>query len=189
MDYRPTVRACFTGYIVQAVVNNFAPLLFLTFQARYGVPLSQVTLLITINFGLQLLIDTASAFFIDKIGYRACAFLANAFAALGLVLLTILPRVLPDPFVGLLLSVLFYAIGGGLLEVVVSPIVEACPSKHKAKTMSLLHSFYCWGSVGVISLSALFFAVAGTQHWRVLTLVWAILPAANAVLFLFVPLA
>ena len=188
-SFKSTLIASFGGYVVQGIVNTFVPLLFITFQNEYGIPLSKITALITINFLLQLCVDLASAFFIDKIGYRACAFFANAFAALGLVLLTILPRALPDPFVGLLLSVLFYAIGGGLLEVVVSPIVEACPSKHKAKTMSLLHSFYCWGSVGVISLSALFFAVAGTQHWRVLTLVWAILPAANAVLFLFVPLA
>ena len=139
MDYRPTVRACFTGYIVQAVVNNFAPLLFLTFQARYGVPLSQVTLLITINFGLQLLIDTASAFFIDKIGYRRAAVLAHVSAALGLVFLAILPEALPSPFAGLLVAVFFYALGGGLLEVIVSPIVEACPSDHKAQTMSILH--------------------------------------------------
>ena len=188
-SFKSTLIASFGGYVVQGIVNTFVPLLFITFQNEYGIPLSKITALITINFLLQLCVDLASAFFIDKIGYRACAFLANVFAAVGLALLTVLPRVLPDPFVGLLLSVLFYAIGGGLLEVVVSPIVEACPSKHKAKTMSLLHSFYCWGSVGVISLSALFFAVAGTQHWRVLTLVWAILPAANAVLFLFVPLA
>ena len=146
-SFKSTLIASFGGYVVQGIVNTFVPLLFITFQNEYGIPLSKITALITINFLLQLCVDLASAFFIDKVDYRACAFLANAFAALGLVLLTILPRALPDPFVGLLLSVLFYAIGGGLLEVVVSPIVEACPSKHKAKTMSLLHSFYCWGSV------------------------------------------
>ena len=187
-SFKSTLFASFGGYVVQGIVNTFVPLLFITFQNEFGIPLSKITALITINFFLQLCVDLASAFFIDKIGYRACAFLANAFAALGLALLTILPRALPDPFVGLLLSVFVYALGGGLLEVVVSPIVESCPSENKSKTMSLLHSFYCWGSVGVISLSALFFALAGTQHWRILTLVWAILPAANAVLFLFVPL-
>ena len=187
-SFKSTLFASFGGYVVQGIVNTFVPLLFITFQNEFGIPLSKITALITINFFLQLCVDLASAFFIDKIGYRACAFIANAFSALGLALLTILPRALPDPFVGLLLSVFVYALGGGLLEVVVSPIVESCPSENKSKTMSLLHSFYCWGSVGVISLSALFFALAGTQHWRILTLVWAILPAANAVLFLFVPL-
>ena len=187
-SFKSTLFASFGGYVVQGIVNTFVPLLFITFQNEFGIPLSKITALITINFFLQLCVDLASAFFIDKIGYRACAFIANAFSALGLALLTILPRALPDPFVGLLLSVFVYALGGGLLEVVVSPIVESCPSENKSKTMSLLHSFYCWGSVGVISLSALFFSLAGTQHWRILTLVWAILPAANAVLFLFVPL-
>lgn len=187
-SFKSTLFASFGGYVVQGIVNTFVPLLFITFQNEFGIPLSKITALITINFFLQLCVDLASAFFIDKIGYRACAFIANAFAALGLALLTILPRALPDPFVGLFLSVFVYALGGGLLEVVVSPIVESCPSENKSKTMSLLHSFYCWGSVGVISLSALFFALAGTQHWRILTLVWAILPAANAGLFLFVPL-
>lgn len=187
-SFKSTLFASFGGYVVQGIVNTFVPLLFITFQNEYGIPLSKITALITINFLLQLCVDLASAFFIDKIGYRASAFLANTFASVGLVLLTVLPRVMPDPFIGLLLSVFVYAIGGGLLEVVVSPIVESCPSEHKAKTMSLLHSFYCWGSVGVISLSALYFAIFGTEHWRVLTLVWSILPAANAVLFLFVPL-
>lgn len=189
MDYRPTIRACFAGYIVQAAVNNFAPLLFLTFQAQYGVPLSQVTLLITINFGLQLLIDTASAFFIDKIGYRRAAVLAHASAALGLAFLAVLPEIMPSPFAGLLISVFFYALGGGLLEVIVSPIVEACPSDHKAQTMSILHSFYCWGSAGVVALSTLFLAVFGHDSWRILAALWALLPLANGLVFARVPIA
>ena len=168
MTYKHTERACFTGYIVQAVVNNFVPLLFLTFQKQFGIPLSQVTLLITLNFLLQLAVDGASVFFIDRIGYRASALLAHGFAALGLIFLAVLPSVLPSAFAGLLISVLFYAVGGGLLEVIISPIVEACPSEHKAKTMSLLHSFYCWGSAGVVVLSTLFLAVFGSGSWRVL---------------------
>ena len=162
MTYKHTERASFTGYIVQAVVNNFVPLLFLTFQKQFGIPLSQVTLLITLNFLLQLAVDGASVFFIDRIGYRASALLAHGFAALGLIFLAVLPSVLPSAFAGLLISVLFYAVGGGLLEVIISPIVEACPSEHKAKTMSLLHSFYCWGSAGVVVLSTLFLAVFGS---------------------------
>lgn len=189
MTYKHTERACFTGYIVQAVVNNFVPLLFLTFQKQFGIPLSQVTLLITLNFLLQLAVDGASVFFIDRIGYRASALLAHGFAALGLIFLAVLPSVLPSAFAGLLISVLFYAVGGGLLEVIISPIVEACPSEHKAKTMSLLHSFYCWGSAGVVMLSTLFLAVFGSGSWRVLALIWALLPVTNGIFFLKVPLA
>lgn len=189
MTYKHTERACFTGYIVQAVVNNFVPLLFLTFQKQFGIPLSQVTLLITLNFLLQLAVDGASVFFIDRIGYRASSLLAHGFAALGLIFLAVLPSVLPSAFAGLLISVLFYAVGGGLLEVIISPIVEACPSEHKAKTMSLLHSFYCWGSAGVVVLSTLFLAVFGSGSWRVLALIWALLPVANGIFFLKVPLA
>lgn len=189
MQYKSTIRACFTGYVVQAVVNNFVPLLFLTFQSQYGIPLSQVTLLITINFALQLAVDGVSVFFIDRIGYRAAAVIAHICAALGLVGLAFLPDLLPSPFAGLLLSVLLYALGGGLLEVIVSPIVESCPSDHKAQTMSILHSFYCWGSAGVIVISTLFLKVFGASSWKILAAIWALLPLANCFVFTKVPLA
>ena len=161
MNYRRTVRACFAGYVVQAIVNNFAPLLFLTFQSQYRIPLSKITLLITVNFGLQLTVDCASVYFIDRIGYRASALLAHFFSALGLIMLSVLPQVMPSAYAGLLLAVCFYAVGGGLLEVIISPIVEACPTKNKARTMSVLHSFYCWGSAGVIVISTLFLKLFG----------------------------
>ena len=189
MQYKSTIRACFAGYVVQAVVNNFVPLLFLTFQSQYGIPLSQVTLLITINFALQLAVDGVSVFFIDRIGYRAAAGIAHICAALGLVGLAFLPDLLPSPFAGLLLSVLLYALGGGLLEVIVSPIVESCPSDHKAQTMSILHSFYCWGSAGVIVISTLFLKIFGVSSWKILAAIWALLPLANCFVFTKVPLA
>lgn len=189
MQYKSTIRACFAGYVVQAVVNNFVPLLFLTFQSQYGIPLSQVTLLITINFALQLAVDGVSVFFIDRIGYRAAAVIAHICAALGLVGLAFLPDLLPSPFAGLLLSVLLYALGGGLLEVIVSPIVESCPSDHKAQTMSILHSFYCWGSAGVIVISTLFLRIFGASSWKILAAIWALLPLANCFVFTKVPLA
>ena len=189
MQYKSTIRACFAGYVVQAVVNNFVPLLFLTFQSQYGIPLSQVTLLITINFALQLAVDGVSVFFIDRIGYRAAAVIAHICAALGLVGLAVLPDLLPSPFAGLLLSVLLYALGGGLLEVIVSPIVESCPSDHKAQTMSILHSFYCWGSAGVIVISTLFLKIFGASSWKILAAIWALLPLANCFVFTKVPLA
>lgn len=187
-NYKGTIYACFIGYIVQAIVNNFVPLLFLTFQSQYGISLSKITLLVTFNFGLQLLIDLLSISFVDKIGYRLSAILAHIFAAAGLLLLTILPEITTDPFHGILVAVMVYAIGGGLLEVLVSPIVEACPSDNKEKTMSLLHSFYCWGHVGVVLLSTLFFVIAGIDNWKILAILWAVIPLLNTFLFTQVPI-
>lgn len=187
--YNKTVTACFVGYIVQAIVNNFVPLLFLTFQKTYGIPLSQITLLVTFNFGIQLLVDLLSVAFVDKIGYRATMVIAHVTAALGLILLTILPDVMPSAFLGIVIAVMVYAIGGGLLEVVVSPVVEACPSDNKEKAMSMLHSFYCWGHVGVVVLSTLFFRVAGIENWKIMAFFWAMIPIVNAVVFTRVPIA
>lgn len=187
-DYKKTMYACFVGYIVQAVVNSFVPLLFVTFQETYQIPLAQITLLITVNFVVQLLVDMLSAGFIDRIGYRASVVLAHIFAAAGLALLTILPEVLPDPFVGILMAVFVYAIGGGLIEVLISPIIEACPTDNKESAMSLLHSFYCWGCTGVVLLSTVFFSIAGIAHWKLLTLLWTIIPIANMLLFTKVPI-
>lgn len=186
--YQHTLYACFTGYIVQAIVNNFIPLLFLTFHSTYGIPLSKITFLVTFNFALQMFIDLVSAGFIDKIGYRASAILAHVFAAAGFIMLTILPDRMSDPFVGILISVLIYAVGGGLLEVLISPIVEASPTDNKEMAMSMLHSFYCWGHVGVVLLSTLFFKIAGIENWKIMALIWAIVPILNLILFANVPI-
>lgn len=188
-SYQKTVYACFVGYIVQAIVNNFVPLLFLTFQSQYHIPLSKITMLITINFALQLLVDLLSVAFVDKIGYRASTIFAHICVVLGLILLTVLPDILKDPFWGIFLAVFVYAVGGGLLEVLVSPIVEACPTDNKEKAMSLLHSFYCWGHVGVVLCSTLFFTLIGIEHWKILAAVWAFVPALNAIFFSRVPIA
>lgn len=187
-NYTKTIYACFIGYIVQAVVNSFVPLLFVTFQKTYGIPLSQITLLITVNFVVQLLVDLLSAGFVDKIGYRASMVIAHIFAAAGLGMLTFMPDICSDSFAGLLASVIVYAVGGGLLEVLVSPVVEACPTDNKEKTMSLLHSFYCWGCTGVVLLSTVFFAIFGIRHWRIMTIIWMLLPIANMILFTRVPI-
>lgn len=188
-NYQKTIYACFTGYIVQAIVNNFVPLLFLTFQASYGIPLSKITFLVTVNFGLQLFVDLLSVGFVDKIGYRTSIIIAHVSAALGLILLAFLPDLCPDPFVGILLSVTVYALGGGLLEVLVSPIMEACPTPNKEKAMSLLHSFYCWGHVGVVLLSTLFFQLFGIENWKILSVLWALIPLCNTFVFLKAPIA
>ena len=188
-QYNKTITACFVGYIVQAIENNFVPLLFLTFQRTYDIPLSQITLLVTFNFGVQLLVDLLSVGFVDRIGYRASMVIAHFLSAAGLVLLTFLPELLPSPFAGILISVMVYAIGGGILEVLVSPVVEACPSDNKEKAMSMLHSFYCWGHVGVVLISTLFFYVFGIENWKVLAAVWAVIPICNAFVFARVPIA
>ena len=188
-QYNKTITACFTGYIVQAAVNNFTPLLFLFFQRNYDILLSQITLLVTFNFGIQLLVDLLSVGFVDKIGYRISMVAAHVLAAAGLILLTVLPEMLPSPFAGILIAVMIYAVGGGLLEVLVSPVVEACPSDNKEKAMSMLHSFYCWGHAGVVLISTLFFYTAGIENWKILTVIWALIPIANAFAFTKVPIA
>ena len=188
-NYKSTIYACFVGYIVQAIINNFAPLLFLTFQDSYGISLSKITFLVTFNFLFQLAVDLIAAVVIDKIGYRVASVAAHVFAAAGLISMAFLPEVLPDPFVGLMISVVIYALGGGLLEVLISPMVEACPTDNKEAAMSLLHSFYCWGHVGVVLLSTMFFVTVGIEHWKVLAVLWAVVPMVNGIVFTRVPIA
>ena len=186
--YQRTIYACFVSFIVQAIVNNFVPLLFLTFQDSYNISLASISALITINFCMQLVVDLLAAKFVDKIGYRVAMLLAHGAATLGLAGLAFLPEILP-PFWGLTLSVCIYAVGGGIIEVVNSPIVEACPTDNKKGAMSLLHSFYCWGHVGVVIISTLFFALVGIENWKFLALIWALVPLLNGIAFVSVPIA
>ena len=188
LTYQHTIRASELGYITQSVVNNLAPLLFLIFQQQFAIPLSRITLLITFNFCIQLLIDSLSARFVDRIGYRTCILAAHVFCATGLIGMAVLPHILPSAYAGLLCAVVCYAIGGGLIEVLISPIVEACPTDNKQSVMSMLHSFYCWGHVGVVLLSTAFFSLFGTENWKILALIWAAVPVLNTVLFAKVPI-
>lgn len=185
---KSTLLACYIGYISQAIVNNFAPLLFVTFASLYSLSLEKISLLITVNFFVQLLLDLLSALFLDKIGYRLSSLLACFFSFAGLLLLGLLPSLLPNAYLGILISVIVYASGGGLLEVLLSPIVEAVPNENKEKSMSFLHSFYSWGQAGVIFLSTAFFFFFGVSNWPILSCLWAILPFLDLILFLFVPL-
>lgn len=187
-NYNHTIYASYLGYITQAVINNLAPLLFLIFQEEFTLSLAGITFITTLNFAIQLLVDLASAKFVDKIGYRICIVMAHFFAAAGLIGMAVLPKMLSNPYAGLLISVFFYAIGGGLIEVLISPIVEACPSKNKAAAMSILHSFYCWGTVAVVGLSTLYLFLFGKNSWIYLPIIWSILPAANGIWFTRVPL-
>lgn len=186
--YQKTLAACYLGFVTQAIAANYAPLLFLTFQNTYGISLRKIALIPAVFYLTQLLTDLGATRFTDKIGYRICVVTSQMLSAAGLVLLAVLPQILPVPFPGILIAVIFYAIGSGLVEVLVSPIVEACPFENKDGRMSLLHSFYCWGAVGVILSSALFFAAFGTENWRILTLIWALVPLVNVFQFLTCPM-
>jgi len=187
-DYGHTIYASYIGYITQAIVNNFVPLLFLTFQSQYDISLEMLGLLVTINFGVQLFVDFIAAKFIDKIGYRIAIVAAHIFSGAGLIGLAVFPEILPS-YAGIVLAIVFYAVGGGILEVLVSPIVEACPTTKKEAAMSLLHSFYCWGHVFVVLASTLFFTLAGIENWKWMAVIWSVVPFANAVYFSLVPIA
>ena len=187
-NYKKTLVACYLGFITQAISANFAPLLFLTFKSTYGITLEKIAMIPMVFYFAQLLIDLAATKFADKIGYRTCVVASQVLSAVGLIFMAFLPDRLSNPFVGILISVVLYAIGSGLIEVLVSPIVEACPFENKDGMMSLLHSFYCWGALGVILGSTLFFAVFGLGNWRILTIIWALVPLYNTFNFLSCPM-
>lgn len=187
-NYKKTLIACYLGFITQAISANFTPLLFLTFKGNYGISLEMIAVIPLVFYLTQLLVDLVAVKFADIIGYRACVIASQVVSALGLVLMAFLPDLLPNPFVGIIISVVLYAIGSGLIEVLLSPIVEACPFENKAGVMSLLHSFYCWGAVGTILGSTLFFAIFGTEHWQILTLIWAAVPLVNTFNFFTCPI-
>ena len=187
-NYNKTKTACYLGFITQAIAANFAPLLFLKFHRDYGISLGNIALISTVFFFTQLLVDLFCARFVDKIGYRVSIVASEVLSAAGLIALAFLPDLLPNAFVGILISVTVYAIGSGLIEVLVSPIVEACPFENKEATMSLLHSFYCWGSVGTIVISTAFFAIFGMNAWRWLAVIWALVPAINIFNFATCPI-
>lgn len=186
--YEHTIYACYVGYITQAIINNFAPLLFLTFASDYGLSLDKITLITTINFLVQLCVDLLSAKVLDKVGYRRSVIFAHLAAALGLTGMAVLPGLLGNAYVGILVAVVLYAIGGGIIEVLISPIVEACPTSRKEGAMSLLHSFYCWGHLAVVLLSTLFFKVFGIGNWKILAVIWALIPILNMFYFSLVPI-
>ena len=187
-NYKKTLIACYLGFITQAIVANFTPLLFLTFHNEYGVSLSNIAFISTAFFFTQLIVDILCAKFVDKIGYRVSIVASEVLAALGLIGLAILPKLTPNPYVGIIIAVIIYAIGSGLIEVLCSPIVEACPFDNKDSVMSLLHSFYCWGSVGVVLFSTIFFSIFGINNWKILACIWAIVPLYNVYNFMTCPI-
>ena len=187
-NYKKTLRACYLGYITQAITGNFFPLLFLTFMRNYGLTLEKIAMIPLVFYLTQLLTDLAATKFVDKIGYRTCMLASQALSSAGLAVMAFLPELFPSPFMGILISVMLYAIGSGLVEVLLSPIVEACPFENKDGVMSLLHSFYCWGAMGVILGSTLFFSVFGVENWKILSLIWALIPLYNTFNFINCPI-
>ncbi len=187
-NYKKTLIACYLGFVTQAISANFAPLLFLTFKIIYGITLQKIAMIPLVFYLTQLLVDLAATKFADKIGYRICVVFSQILSTAGLVLMAILPEVLSSPFTGILISVVLYAIGSGLIEVLVSPIVEACPFENKEGAMSLLHSFYCWGAMCVIIGSTIFFSVFGVENWKILTVIWALVPLYNTFNFINCPI-
>ena len=187
-NYKKTLIACYLGFVTQAISANFAPLLFFTFKNTYGITLEKIAMIPLVFYLTQLLVDLAATKFADKVGYRMCVVASQVLSSVGLVFMAILPEVLPLPFMGILISVVLYAIGSGLIEVLVSPIVEACPFENKDGMMSLLHSFYCWGAMGVILGSTLFFVVFGVENWKTLTFIWALVPLYNTFNFIRCPI-
>ena len=187
-NYKKTLIACYLGFVTQAISANYAPLLFLTFKSTYGITLEKIAMIPMVFYFTQLIVDLAATKFADKIGYRACVLASQVLSAAGIALMSFLPELLPAPFVGILISVVLYAIGSGLIEVLVSPIVEACPFENKDGVMSLLHSFYCWGAMAVILGSTLFFAVFGVENWKILTCIWALVPLYNTFNFINCPI-
>ena len=188
LTYRHTQLACYLGYVSQAITTTFLPLLFVRLGNEFGFTLSKLTVLIAITFVSEIFIDALSPRFINKIGYRASMVLANICSTIGTAGYAVLPFVMKDPYAGFVLCAVINAIGGGFDEVLVSPIVEACPTKNKARAMALLHSFYCWGCAAVVLLSTLYFHLAGVENWRLLAGLWALIPLSNAFLFSLVPI-
>lgn len=187
-SFKATIGASCIGYFIQAILINFAPLLFVTFQKEFGLSLSQLSVLIATNFITELIIDFLCSKYVSTIGYRRCVIIAQVMSFIGLVLLPVLPSIMANKFVALIIATVFCGLGGGMIEVLISPIVEACPTKNKGGTMSLLHSFYCWGQMAVVLLSTIFFRTVGLDNWKMLSLIWAIVPLIDLVLFCFVPI-
>lgn len=187
-NFKATIAASCIGYFTQAILINFAPLLFITFRNEFGLTLAQLSVLIATNFATELIIDFLGTKYVSKIGYRRSVIIAQALSVIGLCMIPIMPKLMTNKFVALEIAMIFCGLGGGLIEVLISPIVEACPTKRKSAIMSILHSFYCWGQMGVVLFSTIYFRTVGIENWEYLSLIWAIIPLIDLILFCFVPI-
>lgn len=183
-----TKIACYIGYLVQGIINNIAPLLFVIFSEKFDITLGKLSLLITINFATQLVVDTLSIKFADIIGFKKLAIVSQGIAFIGLICLGILPNILPNAYVGIVISIMLSAIGSGITEVIISPIIESIPGEKKTAEMSLLHSFYCWGQVVVVLLTTIMIKLLGNNLWYIAPIIWSIIPLINTINFICVPI-
>lgn len=188
MNYKKTYIACYLGYITQAIVVNYMPILFVIFNEDYNISLSHLGALALVNFVSQIITDVIAARVIDRIGFRRAAVPAHVLCVAGLVMMGVLPSVMPNAYAGLVIAVIAYSVGGGLIEVVISPIVEALPSEDNSSSMSFLHSFYCWGQLAVVLITTLVIKIFGYGVWKAMSFVWAAIPAFNIYCFMKVPL-
>lgn len=186
--YLPTKLAGYVGFIVQAIVNNFLPILFIVFQDVYGLGYEKLGRLIVINFATQMFIDFITPKIIHKLGYRRAAFLCQFTACVGLCLMAVLPRFMSNTYLAIIISIVFYATGSGLMEVILSPMIEMLPTGNKSGNMAVLHSFYCWGQTVVVPLTTLMVFIFGRENWTYIPLVWAVVPFVNMFTFLRVPI-
>ena len=186
--YGLAFTASYIGYVIQAMVINFAPLLFVMFQKEFNLSISKISALIVVNFAAQLSMDILSSIYVDKLGYRKCIIAAHIFATFGVASLSFLPDIMNNHFIGLLISMFFSGLGGGIIEVVVSPVVEALPTKSKSASMSLLHSFYSWGHFFIVILATLYFITIGIENWRILAIIFSLVPFINGILFAICPI-
>ena len=187
-NFKSTIFACYRGYITQGIVNNLSPLFFVIYQDHFNISYMLISALILCNFVTQVITDVLAVRYVDRIGMRRAAVLAHFLAFFGLMMMGILPNIMPAPFIGLVIATIINGVGGGLIEVIISPIVESCPGDAKASAMSLLHSFYCWGQVGVVLITTLLLKVIGEGLWFVIPVLWSLLPFYNLFRFLKVPL-
>lgn len=186
--YMSTKIACYTGYFVQAIINNLAPLFYVIFQNEFEINYTKISWLIMLNFVTQLFVDIMSVKVIEKLGYRVSIVFAHVFSSLGLFLLGVLPRAMENHYIGLVIPIIIYATGSGLIEVLVSPIVEGLPLENKSGEMSLLHSFYCWGQMSVVLFTTIAIKFAGSENWVYAPMLWAMIPFINMFMFMKVPI-
>lgn len=182
-----TKLACYVGYVVQAVINNFLPILFIALQDVYGLGYERLARLIIFNFASQIAVDFSAPKIVALFGYRKSAALSQAMAALGLVSMGILPRIMSNTYLAIIISIIIYAIGSGMMEVIISPIIEMLPTKNKSGNMAFLHSFYCWGQAFTIIVTTLLVTVFGYKGWANIPLIWAVIPFLNTFSFFKVP--
>ena len=188
-SYKSTIAACYIGSFVQAIIVNTTPILFIPLREQFGLTFQQMGLLVLINFISQVGCDILFSNAIDKYGFRRFVVAAHGLAVVGLVLFAASPLLFDRPFAGFVTATIIFSGSGGLLELLLSPIVNAIPTDEKAGAMSVLHSFYSWGQAAVILLTTVLLFVFGRAWWQWIILIWTLVPLFNFFFLMRVPFA